>query len=93
MHAYVISKGHDFIERAMSRMLDTAEELHCCSPLANMVMVTELSTSVDLVREILTRRMPEAKNPRKPVAGSDGHLTIWSMPVNDPDCERLMALH
>lgn len=97
MHAYVISKGPDLTEQAMNRMLDAAGRLHC-SPLLDMILLTELSTGVELVRDIMAKRLPEAENARKnlppgPPQNPDGHFTVWSMPAEDPDCERLMALH
>lgn len=100
MHAYLMSK-EDHTERVMNKMMDETEIAWANAheglqgealPLPPPIfLVTPLSTSVDTVREIIGNHYPEAKKAIE--SAKKFHLTIWGMPPEDPDDERLMAIH
>lgn len=88
MHAYLISRKKD-TTAVVNKMLDKAEEYNCRPSM--ITLVTELSTGIGTVREILTKCSPEVKGLLE--FAKDFHVSVWTMPMDDPDDARLMALH
>lgn len=80
MHCYLMSNDKRNIEEASNKMMDTVESTGFKLP-APIVLITRLSTGVDLVRAILS--MSESVRQNLETA-TDFHVSIWTMPSDDP---------
>lgn len=96
MHGYLICDDKRLMASACERLGDAAEKLARelgTRIFVPMAMATTLAASgKKVVREILRRHSPEAKELMRKY--KDYHFTIWVWTTNDnPDDDKLMALH
>ncbi len=91
MHCYLMTDDERQAHAAADRLLTEAEKTGSDYPLLSVVLMTSLSTGVELVREIISARSAEVK--RLLQTATDFHVSMWMMGDDDPDDARLMALH
>ncbi len=89
IHSYVMCNDRRYVKHVAGEMLDVAEQ-HGLNPL-NIVLMTELSTGVDVVRGILSKNCPETK--RYFETATNFHRSVWVMSTEHPDDAQLMKLH
>jgi hypothetical protein len=90
LHGYVMCKSRSDTEQATNQMLDLIEQNNWPMPLP-MILLTELSTGADLVRQIVAETSGQAARALK--QATDFHFTCFMMPDTHPCHARLMALH
>lgn len=93
MHGYLMcsnNKRKRLTERLTHQMLNTIEQQGLGLKLP-IVLMTELSTGVDLVREVLCQCDPRTDEMLQ--EATNFHCSIWMMSTNHPDDGRLMQLH
>jgi hypothetical protein len=89
MHCYIMCKeDYEITSNAADRMLEYAQAKGF-EPSPHIVLVTKLSSGVNIVRKILNK-IPEAKISLK--ASKTFHCIMWFMPANADD-RKLMDLH
>jgi hypothetical protein len=92
MHCYLMCKnGDELTAHVADRMLEHAQSKGF-NPSLHIVLVTKLSSGVDIVRKILNK-IPEAKMSLK--ASKKFHCIMWfmhSVSANEDD-QKLMDLH
>jgi hypothetical protein len=91
-HAYLMTTNEQDAQRIASKMIESAEEygLWAWPP---VVLMTELSTGVEQVREILLAQEGAEEVRRSLNEATTFHVSIWLMRADTPDDERLMELH
>lgn len=89
LHSYVICNENKQLERVRHGMMTKAEELGGVT--LPIMLETDLGDDPKEVQDYLFLYVPNAKELIESV--KDFHLTMWAMPEDDPDNERLMELH
>jgi hypothetical protein len=90
LHGYLMCKNRSATEQATNRMLYLIEQNNWPMPMP-MILLTKLSTGLDLVRQIVAQSSDEAA--RVLNEATDFHFSCFAMPDTHPDHERLMTLH
>lgn len=88
MHAYVMTSKQAKLRKVTGLMLERAEA-RGLNPSVPVLMVTELD-DISLVRSIVEQNPQSAQLLQ---SAQDFHFTIWLMPKDDPQFDRLMELH
>ena len=88
LHAYLMAPNKRYLAPVIEQMSEIAEGAGGYLPI---ILATTLSTDVDTIREIISKRSEEARQHLE--TADDYHLTIFMMPKDDPDDIRLMKLH
>jgi hypothetical protein len=94
IHGFLMCDDERRVTDATNKIADEAEKIadELGVGLVPVLLVTELSTGTKLVRDIVCKHSPKAKE--KIRTAKDFHLTIWAWPTADnPDDACLMELH
>jgi hypothetical protein len=87
-HCYLMCKGNR-VQHATNKLFAELDRLKIEVRLP-IVMVSRLSESIDLVRDIVGKN-PDAK--RTMQAATDFHMSMWLEPADSADDQKLMKLH
>lgn len=90
MHAYIMTNDHRQVLAVVDRMMKKVEE-NGGTLFMPIVLETRLGTAADIVREIVSRNMPEAAETM--AKATDCHFTAFIMNDAHPDNAALMELH
>ena len=93
LHGYVMTNDERTVQGAVNRMLDEIEKQKMPkSPMSMVILQTKLDTGVEVVRDSIARRVPEAAEML--AKATNFHFTAFAMAEGgDPDNDRLMELH
>lgn len=95
MHCYLVTKNKEDVQRATGRMIDIVEDaIKDMSPrpfIIPLVLITELTTGAEIVRECVGEQNAEAKELLKKM--SNFHISIFVMTKDNPWDAKLMELH
>lgn len=89
LHGYVMTNDHRQVDAVVERMMSEAEKLG--GLWLPLVLETRLNTGADIVRNIVTKLMPEAA--KLMAEATDCHFTAFIMNDAHPDNATLMELH
>lgn len=90
VHAYLMCDERRCVEQAIEAIMDRCEKAGVVI-WPPVVLVTNLGDAVDLVRTIMGRDRPDVVD--MIAKATNFHLTIITMPKDDPDDIELMKLH
>lgn len=89
LHAYVVTHRKSELQRIINYLVDQAEAHHI--PLLGIVLMTPLTTGVEIVRRILVENSPRIEETL--AESKDFHLSLFAIEKDCQDDRQLLELH